>query len=451
MAGKKSSRKTSQPQLAVGRRVGGKLQFTPMNRNQLAKILGDQGFIPKYMYKKTGYPTIGAKEFKLFQTDVGKDDLRYLYEREGLAANAVDIPANDAFSKWFKVQAYEGEKENTKLEDTIWEFNQKLNVKGCFLDAYRYCRLYGVGLVFLGLADQTGDLASEPKGVREIEYLVPISAEEIKEINFEKDPSSKRYGEISSYEVNVALPSGTRAKTVHPQRVIHVMERTLKRNPWGISLLLPAYDLFTILKNTDWSAGEAYYQSSSPLFILSYPSKRKPSDAELDAAESDLTDISVRSRYIKPSDWEFATVQGSGRLPDPGMFWNPVVERIAGAMKVPKQILLGTSAGALASGEVNLAQYYKDIASTQSDFITPRLMQFYSRLQEWRILPEGDFDLIWNPLWEMDEKEKAEIWKLKADTARTLIGEEGKPQLATIEEIRKQILGLEPEMGKGVD
>jgi hypothetical protein len=130
-----------------------------------------------------------------------------------------------------------------------------------------------------------------------------------------------------------------------------------------------------------------------------------------------------------------------------------MVERIAGAVKVPKQILLGTAAGALASGQVNLAQYYKDIAAIQTNFIEPLLLDFYTRLQKWRILPKGDFDLEWATLWEMDEKEKALLTMQKAATARNLVGNpaQGLPEIATVPEVRKNILGLEPELGAGLD
>lgn len=406
------------------------------------------GRIPRYALeeRRQGF---GARPFKLFQTTIGKDDLKYLYKRDGLAANAVDVPAYDVFSKWFKVRAYNGNVVDSKLDDAIWEINQRLNVKGVFLEAYRYCRLYGLGIVVLGLVDSVGDISQPPEEARGVEYLAAYSSAEISRILFDEDPESRTYGEIQAYEINVKGKAGTQTKTIHAGRVVHVMERTLEKSPWGLNILEPAYDLFQILKNIDWAAGEAYYQNASPTFVLSY--EGTPSEEQLDQAEEYLKEISVKSRYIKPKNWELTTVTGSGQALDPTRYWEPIVERIAGAVKVPKQLLLGTAAGALASGQVNLAQYYKDIASIQSDFIEPLLMGFYRRLQEWGILPKGDFDLVWNPLWELDERERAQLELVKVQTARTLVGDGTAPALATVEEARKSILGLEPQLGLGAD
>jgi hypothetical protein len=67
-------------------------------------------------------------------------------------------------------------------------------------------------------------------------------------------------------------------------------------------------------------------------------------------------------------------------------------------------------------------------------------MEFYRRLQEWDILPEGDFDLVWNMLWEMDEKEKAQIMLTKAQTAQILF-----PIVKRREWILKNVLDMTDE------
>jgi phage-related protein (TIGR01555 family) len=395
-----------------------------------------------------------AKEFKLFQTKIDFKDLKYLYQREGLATNAVDVPANDAFSKWFEVRSYSDSAkqiENKTLEDAIWKLNRDLNVRSRFLEAYVYCRLYGLGLVVIGLKDSTGDMSKKPQNVTGVDYLVALSAAEVKEIHFDENPKSPTYGEIDHYTLRIKSKSGEQNKDIHASRVIHVMQKTLEKSPWGLSILEPAFDLFEVLKNIDWSSGEAYYQNASPLYVLTY--KGHPSAEDLGQAEEDMKEIRVTSRYIKPESWELSTVPGSGVALDPTKYFDPIVERIAGAVKVPKQILLGTAAGALASGQVNLAQYYKDIAAIQTNFIEPLLLDFYTRLQKWKILPKGDFDLEWATLWEMDEKEKALLTMQKAVTARNLVGNPGQgiPEIATVPEVRKNILGLEPELGAGLD
>ena len=182
---------------------------------------------------------------------------------------------------------------------------------------------------------------------------------------------------------------------MHSSRVIHLNERTRRRSPWGISILTAAYDLFQILKNTDWSAGEAYYQNASPLYELTWneQAENPPSLEEKTRAADDLEDLHVKKRFMHPEDWHLNVIQGSGRIADPNLIWAPIIERIAGRVGVPKQILLGTSAGALASGETNLQQWYKDIAELQHGKATQWLRRFYSILMDAGVVPWGSIRL----------------------------------------------------------
>jgi len=416
--------------------------------------------IPAYAFAG-GKRRFGAgKEWKLFPQYIGKADLLYLYRRCDIAANAVDIPPRDVWSKGFTIKVIDpagNEVKDSPLAKKIWQINQDHRVRAVFEEAHRYARLFGLGIVVIGLQD--GRKLEDPVDrAQDLAYLRAFSSYEVTEITFDKDPASDRFGEIEKYKVTIGGAGAGASQQldfwVHADRVIHVMEKTLEKDPWGVSVLEPCYDLFQVLKNTDWSAGEAYYQNASPLFILSYEVDdlaEPPTDAEIDSAKEDLEDIHVRKRFIKPATWHLETVKGSGQLPDPGNVWGPVVERIAGGVKIPKQILLGTSAGALASGQVNLQQYYKDIAGTQSNFAEPLLVDFYSRLQKWGILPEGDFDIEWTPLWETSEQERSQINYTKMRTAAAALGDSmrGVPPLMSVEEVREQILGLNPQIGGG--
>jgi phage-related protein (TIGR01555 family) len=365
-------------------------------------------------------------ESRLFQKTVSDDDLEYLYTRNDIAAHAVDIPSRHVFSKWFTLKTEEeaeGE-ENKALEDEVSRINKDLNVQGVFSKAYGYSRLYGLGIVIMGLKD-SARIREEPENVTGIEYLVAYPRKGVEKIEFYSDPEDERYGEIRRYKVNIETSNGTIGRWVHADRVIHVMENTLNNSPWGLSKLLPVYDLFTVLKNLDWASGEAYFSRAAPILELIVDLEDEatpvPSKEEMDQMREDLKDVRASRQHIHAKGWELRVVEGSANLPNPQWFFDPVVERIAGGVEVPKQILLGTSAGALASGQVNMAQYFKDIASIQSNLIEPLLMEFYHRLQKWKILSEGDFDIVWNPLWEMSEKEDAEIWRNKALASKDLL------------------------------
>jgi len=413
--------------------------------------------IPQYSFI-TGKSSFGAgKEWKLFPQYIGVDDLVYMYRRMDIAANAVDIPAKDIWAGGVtvKVIGSRGEElKDSELERQIWKMNQDLSVLAKFEEGHRYARMLGMGVVVIGLNDGK-KLAEKPDRATGVDYLRAFSKKEVVKIEYDRVPTSETYGEIIEYSIKIGGQSSSQAVDfiVHVDRVIHVMEKTIEASAFGLSVLEPPYDLFQVLKNTDWSAGEAYYQNASPLFVVSWDDSEDaepPDQDEIDDLKDDIEDIHVKKRYIKPASWSFDVVKGMGELPDPGKVWEPIVERIAGAVKIPKSILLGTSAGALASGETNLQQYYKDISGQQSNFAEPLLNDFYGRLQKWGVLPTGDFDLEWPSLWEPTDKDVAEINKMKMETANVAVGNTlGGVALMTVEEAREQILDMNPKLGAG--
>jgi phage-related protein (TIGR01555 family) len=405
--------------------------------------------LPAYAFEKTTNETFGSN---ISNSKISLSDMLYLYKRCDIAANAVDLTPETVWGKGWKIKLYS--KEGKEIQDSplINEYvnlTNTFNVSGKFRECHVYARLFGAGIMVLGLKDNK-DLSEPVDKAQGLNYLTVFSRDQIKKIVFDEDPNSETYGQIQSYNVQV----GNRAEdkfTVHVDRVIHVMEKTINNSPWGISVLEAPYDLFTVLKNTDWAAGEAYYQNASPLYVVSWddtdPQAMPPTPTEKQTVKNDIENLNVHKRILKPKSWTVEVVSGSGRIADPTLIWNTVIERIAGAVRTPKQLLLGTSAGALASGETNLSQWYSYIANQQTNWAQPYIAKFYSKLQKCGVLPEGNIGVEFPTLWEMDEKEKAQIFQIKMSTAVAAVS--GEHPLMTVEEARTKILDLNPNIGEG--
>ena len=417
--------------------------------------------IPAYAFGGSNTGFSSGKKWKLFPESIDYTDLWYLYKRCDIATNAVDIIPQTLWGKGWNIKIHDAagnELQNSPLQKQVTTLNKSVNVQGYFEEAHRYARALGLGIVILGLADDL-DLSEQVVKASGLSYLTCFSNDEISQINYVTDLKNPDYGKIESYEVCIA--GNVESKfVVHRSRVIHINEKMMKKDARGISVLESSYDLFQIIKNTDWSAGEAYYQNASPLYTLSWDDTNpaitdsEPTPAEKAQLTKDLEDIHVKKRYVKPKSWELGVVQGSGRIADPQMIWTPLIERIAGAVGTPKQLLLGTSAGALASGEVNLEQWYGYIANKQTGWAEPLLNEFYSKLQEYGVLEQGNIGIVWATLWEMDKKEEAEIQLIKVNAAVAAVGAPSAlgvsgSALMTVEEARVQILKLSPKLGGG--
>ena len=113
-----------------------------------------------------------------------------------------------------------------------------------------------------------------------------------------------------------------------------------------------------------------------------------------------------------------------GSLPD---LMDRFDQHAAGAADIPMTRFMGMSPGGMNStGESDLRNYYDRISAGQTLEMSPAMM----RLDEALIRSatgarNAAIHYDWNPLWQLSEKDKADIFKTKADAARTIAGTGG--------------------------
>ena len=93
-------------------------------------------------------------------------------------------------------------------------------------------------------------------------------------------------------------------------------------------------------------------------------------------------------------------------------------EQISGSTGIPLVRLFGQSpAGLNSTGEADLRNYYDNVNKLQENQLRPELEKIYAVLSQSVLempLPE-DFHFVFNPLWQMSDKEKVEAAKVVSD------------------------------------
>jgi len=125
-------------------------------------------------------------------------------------------------------------------------------------------------------------------------------------------------------------------------------------------------------------------------------------------------------------------LSGSTNKDQPGEVWDQkntsfatlpdIIEKaqqeVSGACGIPRALLFGTSSGGLGStGDLELSNYYDAVNTEQSTQIEPAMALFDECLIR-AALGNRPADLWyeWRSLWQMTDKEKAEIGRMKAET-----------------------------------
>ncbi|TPW26023.1 DUF1073 domain-containing protein [Pararhizobium mangrovi] len=122
---------------------------------------------------------------------------------------------------------------------------------------------------------------------------------------------------------------------------------------------------------------------------------------------------------------------------------------VSGAADIPATRFLGQSpTGLNSTGEGDEKNYYQRIGAEQELTLREPLDKLFA-LTVRSALGNYPADLWWSfrPLWQMSEKERAEIFKRKADAVRALAGTNTQPPLLPIEALSKATENMLEEDG----
>ena len=357
------------------------------------------------------------------------EQLTAAYRSSWLPRKVIDIPAGDMTRAWRSWQAEEDQIELIEATEKRLKLQSKVKL------AKQWARLYGGAGIYIGTNDV--DLSQElpPERVRrdDVQYLHVMSRFELTAQDLILDPLSPYFGEPTFY----SLASGNKAGvTIHPSRVVRFVGRPIPRfaaglDRWGDSELQICDDA---LKQAGVSLAQvATLFNEVKVDIVSVPGLTD----HLATAEGTarLTNRFAGANLLKSSQNVLLLEGGDAtaaekwetRQIDFGAF--PAILQLylkvaAGAADIPVTRLLNDSpSGMQSTGDSDTTNYYDRLSAEQNTDLTPEM----ERLDEMLIRsslgsrpPEVHYR--WNPLWQMSEAQKADIWLKRAQATQVYAG-----------------------------
>lgn len=356
---------------------------------------------------------------------VTDEQLIAAYRGSWLPRKIVDIPALDSCRKWRNWQAEEAAIEKIEAEE------KRLNVKGKVLEAMKKARLFGGAALYIGTGD--GDpskpLNVERIGVGGIRSLTVILRKHLTAGEIERDPESELYGKPKSYTLQ---DRDGRQVIIHPSRLVLFNGAMVPdddysaQQGWGESVLTATLDA---IKNADSTAGNiASLVFEAKIDIIKVPQFSQNignsayEDAVLRRYSLANTIKGINGTLILDSEEEYDSKSASlGGLTDILMAFMQIV---SGAADIPVTRLLGQSpAGMNSTGTSDMKNYHDRIQSMQELEMSPAMFTLDECLIRSAVgSRDPGVNYVWAPLEQMSEKEKADIFKTKADAARQLVG-----------------------------
>jgi len=383
-----------------------------VSRAKLAAKLGQQYGTDRDIYEALGYPT--TLTYK---------DFAARYERQDIARAVIDKPVDASWQGGCLIQ--EATTEDTPLEKAWKKLikNAELDVLGklCRLD-----KLVGIGgyaVLLFGLGDVSNrEKFMFPAGKNApLIYLRPLCENNISISQWETNTQNSRYGLPVMYELKLSQTDSnmTTNLRVHHSRILHVAgELVGGETVQGFSRLLPIYNRLFDLEKLVGASAEMFWRGARPGYKGKVDKDYMLTSDEEAAFQDQLDEYEHNlRRFLISTGIDISALEM--QVADPSKHVDVQIQMISAQTGIPKRILTGSERGELSSTQ-DIASWYSLIQGRRENYIEGTILRpFIRKCQEFGILPpakneEEEYSIIWKPMFEKSDKEKAEVGEIRA-------------------------------------
>lgn len=353
-----------------------------------------------------------------------------LYAADDIAAKVVDFPVDDSLREGWKLVGIDEDKAK-KLEA---EFHDRLKLQATIEKAWKFSRIYGGGGILIMTTD-TDDLATPFNPARgfQIKAAQAFTRWELQGQDIDSDLSSPNYGLPKYYSVS---PRGgqsggdIRTQKIHYSRIIRFEGKLLtprqfaQNSYWHDSFLNALQNSLLNFNTAHDSAALAVQDFRTAVFKLQNLQSLVANNKD-DLVTKRLEIINLGKSIAKAvvidaekESFEHSSTTFTG-IPE---ILEKLTKRLQAATPLPHTRLFGDSpSGMGGSGRHEETNWYDYVASLQEQVLYPSLQRLYRTIAAQTTvaiqLPDT-FDIEFNPLWQMDEKEVVELRAKQAESDR---------------------------------
>jgi phage-related protein (TIGR01555 family) len=347
-------------------------------------------------------------------------ELRDLYANNDYAAKIVNVYPREAMREGFCISGFDAAK-NKKAE----RFIRSWNLVSFITDALIWSRLFGGGGIWFATED--GSLPNQPMGkAKKIAFMRFFDRRYLNPFTWYK--SGPKVGLPETYMLYAMSGTGAQVGVIHESRLVLFpgarteAEKKRELNGWDLSVLQVAYEAL-LSEGGVWKsiellvsdANQAVFKINKLWAMMSTP---KGAELKTRIQLMDLMRSVSRAILLDKETEDFerkATVfTGLPDLADRGK------QRVASAAEIPVTVLTGEApAGLNATGDSDLRWMFARIGAYRQQEIEPRILRVLEVIfsQEGSPIGENELDELairWPSLWSPTEKERAEIYNLRA-------------------------------------
>lgn len=390
-----------------------------------------------------------AGAVKVRATNASFKEFEDLFHHDDMSATIAELPAKEMVREWFEVRT-DGDTENSDPQeraDTSKATRQKLDdleAPSRVFEAETWARVFGGSLLFLGIDDGGGSdpkALSKPlneKSIRTFESLQVFDRWDVSVLKWYDDLRSPKYGMPELYQVVNRGHSGgvaSAALPIHETRFIRFdgamtsRRRWVQNGGWADSVYIRVAEVIRDFGLAWGGTAHLLQDFAQAVFKMRGLKEALASDNDkLVVKRMILMDTCRSIARAVPldadgEDFDRKQTPVSG-LPE---LLDRFALRVSAAARMPASLLFGQSpAGLNATGESDIRFFYDGIKAQQEHSLKPKMnrlvkLVFLSADGPTKGQEPENWSIEFNPLWQLDEKEQAEVRKLQADTDQVYI------------------------------
>lgn len=355
-----------------------------------------------------------------------EQELEEFYAADAIARKIVELPVFEAMNKGYKITGFTQEQ-----NDLITKEGERLKVPEHVSKAWTYARIYGGAGILL----VTDGLAKSEVPMKDTEQLKSMTVLNRFELwvsfdRIQKDILNPNYGLPEFYQFQPIIGSSTTGKNsantinIHASRIIQFdgikLPKRMKVNNqyWDDSVLTALKESIRNYQTSHSSASSVIDDFSVGVFKIKDLASQIAADGD-DAVVArmqilNLTRSIARCVVIDSEGEEFSyqsrSIAGLSEL------LAKAESHLVAETNIPNTVLFGNSPTGLGgSGNHETNNWYDYLTSEQENYLKPKLLEIYKHIAVDLNLDPNKIQIEFNPLWQMDEKEEAEIRKIQAE------------------------------------
>jgi phage-related protein (TIGR01555 family) len=335
--------------------------------------------------------------------------LEQLYINDDIAASICDLVPFEMLRQGFTIKVND--------EDFIWA-----GLGDVLRDALVKSRIFGASFIYVGADD--GQAQEQPliiQRVKGVRFLNVLTTKDVSHQSFYADPNDANYGHVELYRLNGSVDHQNTA--IHESRLLPFYGTSpLNPRQWPPSVLQRIYPVLQQF-HTAWQAtAHLMTDAAQGVFKLkglhSAVASNRSEELIKRMALVDMSRSVSRSILLDAEDEDFRRdAYGFAGIPE---ILEKMMLRLAAAARLPVSLLMGQApAGMNATGESDIRCFYDQVRAEQE--------ALKAKIERLVTIMKGNEDIEvsieFPALWQMTDREKAELRRMEAETDRIYLQE----------------------------